>query len=534
MVYNGFYIGALCLEIDEMALIYISCDVFGGWFVLRLLVRRLNRRSFDMPKARLPEIEMMRGFAMLGVVAIHVFNAGIVNLPGGSSGNMLFNGISGFLQFSVPVFIIISAMMAAYTNADRKLNLGTYYLKKGLRVGVPYIFWTFFYLGLQIVLGGLAFSDFAVAGNWLKWFGCGKGYAHLYFMAVILQFYILFPLLFQLVKLVKDKPIWAFILALGPQIGIYWLNKLVIYDMTTYFSASFAKYYCIAFAGMWMGLNYHRLASLLARCWYWVVLLFAVTAGIFVHYTKLSVMQIYFSTFPMNLDYQFFCVSAALLFLWLSGRLVAHKSIIGKGLVWIGTYSFGIYLIHPMITYVFVRLSAGLETYPLLAVCILTVLLIEVVCGFVVKAMQAWNPTAYLFGAGRWKPKEKPAKVQVVDEHDVPDGMPEFAAPLKMPGGDGGVQELPSADEENVQDAEVVDIVAAEEAAKETSEDMADTDTEDAAEIVVDAEVVEVDETPESDADGADEEAEPVEAAVDDDEAAADNENEEDKEKEDK
>ena len=55
-----------------------------------------------------------------------------------------------------------------------------------------------------------------------------------------------------------------------------------------------------------------------------------------------------------------------------------------------------------------------------------------------------------------------------------------------------------------------------------------------AAEIVVDAEVVEVDETPESDADGADEEAEPVEAAVDDDEAAADNENEEDKEKEDK
>lgn len=437
-----------------------------------------------MGKARLAEIEMMRGFAMLGVVSIHVFNAGIVNLPEGSSGNMLFNCISGFLQFSVPVFIIISAMMAAYTNADRQLHLGNYYIKKGLRVGIPYIFWTFFYLALQVFLGSLTWADFTVADNWLKWFGCGKGYAHLYFMAVILQFYILFPLLFKLVKLVKDKPFAAFVLALGPQICIYWLNKLWIYDITTYFSSSFAKYYCIAFAGMWMGLNYHRLASLLARCWYWVILIFAATAAVFVHYTKLTVMQIYFNTFPMNLDWQFFCISAALLFLWISGRLAAHKSRIGKGLVWIGTYSFGIYLIHPMITYVFIRLSAGLSTYPLLILCIITVLLIEIICGFVVKAMQSWNPTAYLFGAGSWKPKEKPAKAKVVAEYDVPEGMPEFSAPVRMSGADFA-QELPPSGSENVQDAEVVDIIeedesveVAENGAAETADQETETETE--------------------------------------------------------
>ena len=220
------------------------------------------------------------------------------------------------------------------------------------------------------------------------------------------------------------------------------------------------------------------------------------------------------------------------MFLWLSGRLVAHKSIIGKGLVWIGTYSFGIYLIHPMITYVFVRWSAGFDTYPLLALCIITVLLIEIVCGFVVKAMQAWNPTAYLFGAGRWKPQVKPKakKVKVVDEFEGAEGMPEFAAPLKMPGQDMA-QELPPVGSENIQDAEVIDITDAtdeEPAEKAETENVADTDE---SEEVVDAEVVDIAE--EADADGADEVTDEVaEAAAQEEvtESAIDDGEKEDKE----
>lgn len=357
-----------------------------------------------MLKGKLTEVEILRGIAMLSVVSIHVVNAGIANLPKGSSGNFLFNEIQGCLQFAVPLFIIISAMMAAYTNADKPLQIGGYYLKKIIRVGVPYIFWTFFYLAFQLfITGALTRQSFLAPGNWAKWFLLGKGYTHLYFMAVIMQFYILFPLLLRLARWVKDKPLAAFILALAPQIGIYWANKLWIYPITPYFIGSFAQYYCIAFAGMWLGLNYHKLADWLAKYWYLTAAVLLLSAGGYVYYFRLSLLQVHFNTFYMTMLWQFFSVSAALLLLHFANLLSARQNRLGSGLAWVGQYSFGIYLIHPVFTYLLVHYTVGLHTLPMLIVCLGAVLVISVLCGFIVKAMQAWNPTAYLFGAGRRK-----------------------------------------------------------------------------------------------------------------------------------
>lgn len=354
-----------------------------------------------MAKQRLQEVELLRGVAMLGVVGIHVFNAGLATLPVNSRGYGAFYYFHNFLNFAVPTFILISAMMAAYTNLGKPLRLGEYYKKKALRVGVPYLFWTLFYLGFNLVTGALSVNDLWDSANWSKWFLCGKAYTHLYFMALILQFYILFPLLFRLAKAVQNRPIFAFVLALGPQIVIYWLNKLWLYTAWPYFHSSFAWYYCIAFAGLYLGLNYHKLSAWLDKRWPWVLLGFAASTGIFLYYKVLSRTGASYHTFPYTMDWQFFVVFTALFFLWICRKLVNCGAKLGQALAWVGTYSFGIYLIHPVCTYVFSRFAQGFGTIPLFLLCCSAVLLITVVCGFAVKWLQSWNPTAYLFGAAK-------------------------------------------------------------------------------------------------------------------------------------
>jgi peptidoglycan/LPS O-acetylase OafA/YrhL len=136
------------------------------------------------------ELEYLRGFAALAVIAVHISmhftRIPAVNLPGLLN---LFVYITA--HFAVPVFIFISGWVLAvrYSGA---YSVPAYYQRRARTILPPYLFFTALYL-LIPVEGAIRVASLpepgAVAGALLM----GTAAYHLWFFVVIIQLYLLYP-----------------------------------------------------------------------------------------------------------------------------------------------------------------------------------------------------------------------------------------------------------------------------------------------------------------------------------------------------
>lgn len=143
-----------------------------------------------MRKSKIEEIEYLRAFAFLAVVLQHAI-AHYAYLPE----TELADGVSLVIlliasKFAVPLFIFITGLVLFY-NYDGPFSYGSFLKKRFYDIAVPYLLWSVVY-GLPQVLhqgGGPA----AVI-DMLRLFLTGKSSYHLWYIVMILQFYLLFPL----------------------------------------------------------------------------------------------------------------------------------------------------------------------------------------------------------------------------------------------------------------------------------------------------------------------------------------------------
>lgn len=147
-----------------------------------------------MTQHRLTSIDFLRVFAMLGVICIHVTAAYI----SAESRAQLFGMNLAFLlnqatRFSVPLFLLLSGF--ALGLGQKPVPYPVFLKRRCLRVLVPYAVWTVLY-----EIANCGFSP----GAWLAaltpaqlgrdlW--TGQAAPHLYFIPIIFQFYLLYPLL---------------------------------------------------------------------------------------------------------------------------------------------------------------------------------------------------------------------------------------------------------------------------------------------------------------------------------------------------
>jgi surface polysaccharide O-acyltransferase-like enzyme len=139
-------------------------------------------------KSRLPQFDILRVAAALAVIAIHVTAAYVGELPLA----YLWNHA---VRFAVPLFIVLSGFLLNYTDGrDAKGTALVFYLKRLDKILWPYIIWTFFYSCLNAYILGQTnlLLFFSTLGKDLLW---GTGYYHLWFLPIILQLYLLYPLL---------------------------------------------------------------------------------------------------------------------------------------------------------------------------------------------------------------------------------------------------------------------------------------------------------------------------------------------------
>lgn len=139
---------------------------------------------------RLQAFDILRVLATLAVIGIHVS----ADYASTSGGGMFFNQV---VRFSVPMFIIISGFLLYYQelSSSRPEAAVSFYRKRFSKILWPYVIWTVFYtLMTQYLLH--TWPDrlvlLAAVGKHLIW---GTGAYHLYFMVIIIQCYLLYPLL---------------------------------------------------------------------------------------------------------------------------------------------------------------------------------------------------------------------------------------------------------------------------------------------------------------------------------------------------
>lgn len=149
---------------------------------------------------KVEELNFARVMAMLAVIMIHVTSTFI-----NASSNFQLLGMNlGFIlnqaaRFAVPLFVLLSGVslnFSSYTGALR------FYRKRLVKIGIPYFLWTVLYY----VYNRLDILPRILSGE-LPWWGTfkqclllGQAASHLYFIVIIFQCYLAYPLLRKLAK----------------------------------------------------------------------------------------------------------------------------------------------------------------------------------------------------------------------------------------------------------------------------------------------------------------------------------------------
>ena len=108
--------------------------------------------------------------------------------------NVIGTGFITMLHFTRDGFFVLSGFVVCYAQITRPRSLWGFWSRRYVQLGVPYLVWTAIYVVFTILRPG---------GSWDKWWtylevDLRVGYYQLYVVIVLLQFYLVFPLLLKL------------------------------------------------------------------------------------------------------------------------------------------------------------------------------------------------------------------------------------------------------------------------------------------------------------------------------------------------
>ena len=143
-------------------------------------------------KEHIRELDLARVLSMLAVIMIHVsapyiHKSSDFALLGMNLGWML-NQVT---RFAVPLFVLLSGTSLGFSASTR--SLGTFYKKRAVKIGLPYVVWFAIYFWYDYLHSPTPMD--LSPSRILRAFLQGQGAPHLYFIIVVAQCYLFYPLL---------------------------------------------------------------------------------------------------------------------------------------------------------------------------------------------------------------------------------------------------------------------------------------------------------------------------------------------------
>ncbi|MCW2526908.1 MAG: Surface polysaccharide O-acyltransferase-like enzyme [Pseudonocardiales bacterium] len=136
------------------------------------------------------EADVVRVLTFACVIAVHT----VANTNPATS--VSANGFVMLLHFTREAFFCLTGFVLVHQYLGRQVVLSTFYRRRLLTVGAPYVAWSVVYTFIERD-GVVGWSFISKLGNNLA---AGNAWYHLYFLLVSMQIYLLYPLLAKLIR----------------------------------------------------------------------------------------------------------------------------------------------------------------------------------------------------------------------------------------------------------------------------------------------------------------------------------------------
>jgi peptidoglycan/LPS O-acetylase OafA/YrhL len=174
-----------------------------------------QRREGLLPDAGahgyLEMFNLFRVVACAAVLAQHSF------IWTNMEGNFVGTGFITMLHLSRTSFFFLTALVVTYAQIDHPRSTGDFWRRRYTQIGVPYLAWTGIYLVFSLITVSASWDE---VGVFLR-HNLLLGYSQMYFVIVIFEFYLFFPLLMKLLRAVDHRWILAASLAFATLIGLF-------------------------------------------------------------------------------------------------------------------------------------------------------------------------------------------------------------------------------------------------------------------------------------------------------------------------
>lgn len=296
--------------------------------------------------------DMAKGVGIIAVVALHVSGRAARTFHEAySNGWWILSWLNRFVNFCVPLFIIVSAILLARgASAQENPDWKRYALRRLKGVFWPLVAWTIIYwLVRAFVLHQDALRTTAywtdIKGRAYELF-FGKAHFHLYFLSALAQICIVLPFLVLFFRRYRTNFWTTLLIAMVLQTAAVLLQKVIRFRSP---ASAFYWYLWAIVPAIWIGMKWRDWPAIRKMTWP-VWSFFAVAGGAFFAYTSyLDLMKLRFngdlfnaSTWAYALGMSFLIISG--LTLWTTGTPQVRF-----GLRRLGEMSLQIYLMHPIL-----------------------------------------------------------------------------------------------------------------------------------------------------------------------------------------
>lgn len=281
-----------------------------------------------------PEINYLRGFAILAVISIHI-SSSFTKIPSINWLTLAYIVIDAVSHFAVPAFIFISGFVL-YNKYNSSFDLKQFYLKRYKTIIPPYIIFSTFYILIKYPVAMLLHRTVDIdVTDILHMYITGTSLYHMWFFILIIQLYVLYPLILKVYTYSNNVSlVSAFILSVA----------FSRYEVTGYL------FYFVL--GMYLNNHYKNLISHKYSLVFPIFIIGTATQVYgymddFFSYEFLTNIHPYFINI---ITIVYFTVSFLVLL-----EIAKSLSVSGKLKIidYLGSYSFAIYLIHVLFIFVF-------------------------------------------------------------------------------------------------------------------------------------------------------------------------------------
>ncbi len=320
----------------------------------------------DQKISRMEEMDYLRGFAILAVIALHT-SANYTQIQNVNLLLIINVIIDVFTHFAVPSFIFISGFVLAL-NYDGLFSKKSFYEKRAKSILPQYIIFSIFYILLNMVLSSMNGKANPVPISTIIFdLLIAKSSFHLWYVPLIFQFYILYPYIIKIYDKFADNNRTLHFIGIILMIQQIWIVASdiaqTILDSTTYLYFedlfnSWLSLICLSHIfyfvlGIYIFKNYKEVKDQIIKAKKWVVPTILVMTGIVsLLLIKGSIIYGDYSKIPhsyfmvLSLIESIYFPLIYLIILNISLNLSTLKNKYSNIILSLGKCSFGIYLIH--------------------------------------------------------------------------------------------------------------------------------------------------------------------------------------------